>query len=308
MECSVTTVFRGPHQSSSCREEARFERFTVFWNGQICVLSGKKICSWRGTGRLEAFFSAGMPVGFSAESFMTNISTFCTCEKFDCKLHPTNHDKGCAPCIAKNLKTREIPNCMFNLVRHSETRKSDSYEEFAHLILAEAKEEHLSWSVSVRADRRLHAEAQQFLCKVCPRFWGVRNGFRGNAMLRSPIQNKSQLELRLEWSPILLRSVQPDLFRPLSWSQDRRMKCQREQQTIFSPVCYGYALSGAKVMLHYPVFHALHLPSLFFLHRQKDMMKAILINIFQNDILLSKCHDRSSRGGDWRKSEGRHMI
>ena len=38
---------------------------------------------------------------------MKNLSPFCTCKKLDCPLHPTKHDKGCAPCIAKNLKTKE---------------------------------------------------------------------------------------------------------------------------------------------------------------------------------------------------------
>lgn len=45
-----------------------------------------------------------------------NLSEFCTCKDTDCPLHPSNHDKGCSLCIAKNLKLGEIPNCFFNLV------------------------------------------------------------------------------------------------------------------------------------------------------------------------------------------------
>ena len=44
---------------------------------------------------------------------MTGI---CTCKDTKCPLHPDNHDKGCTPCIRKNLKLGEIPNCFFDLV------------------------------------------------------------------------------------------------------------------------------------------------------------------------------------------------
>lgn len=60
---------------------------------------------------------------------------FCTCTKLDCSLHPTRHDKGCSPCIAKNLKTKEIPSCYFNLVEGSQSREGDSLEDFARLVL-----------------------------------------------------------------------------------------------------------------------------------------------------------------------------
>jgi len=66
---------------------------------------------------------------------MGNISGFCTCDKLDCPLHPTKHDKGCAPCISKNLKLRELPNCFFNTVDGAEKRIGDSYADFAHLVL-----------------------------------------------------------------------------------------------------------------------------------------------------------------------------
>lgn len=51
-----------------------------------------------------------------------NLSPFCTCNNTDCPLHPTRHNKGCAPCIAKNLKLQEIPNCFFQKVEGNETR------------------------------------------------------------------------------------------------------------------------------------------------------------------------------------------
>ena len=38
---------------------------------------------------------------------------FCTCSDTACPFHPVNHDKGCAPCIAKNLREGEIPTCFF---------------------------------------------------------------------------------------------------------------------------------------------------------------------------------------------------
>mgnify|MGYP001310715960 CR=1 FL=1 len=47
---------------------------------------------------------------------MNKLSQFCSCDNFKCPLHPTNHDKGCAPCIKKNLKLGEIPNCFFQKV------------------------------------------------------------------------------------------------------------------------------------------------------------------------------------------------
>ena len=45
---------------------------------------------------------------------MENLSKFCTCRDLKCPFHPTNHNKGCSLCIAKNLKEGEIPSCFFN--------------------------------------------------------------------------------------------------------------------------------------------------------------------------------------------------
>lgn len=65
---------------------------------------------------------------------MNNISSFCTCKNTDCPLHPTKHDKGCAPCISKNLQLKEIPNCFFNLIENAERRTGDTFEDFSKLI------------------------------------------------------------------------------------------------------------------------------------------------------------------------------
>ena len=60
---------------------------------------------------------------------------FCTCKQLDCPLHPTRHDQGCTPCIAKNLRLLEIPNCFFALVDPLETRTGDRFSDFARLVL-----------------------------------------------------------------------------------------------------------------------------------------------------------------------------
>lgn len=64
-----------------------------------------------------------------------NLSNFCTCKNLDCPLYPTKHDKERAPCISKNLKLREIPNCFFLQVENSESRQGDSFEDFSTLVL-----------------------------------------------------------------------------------------------------------------------------------------------------------------------------
>ena len=66
------------------------------------------------------------------------MNGICTCTDLKCPLHPTNHDKGCTPCISKNLKTKEMPSCFFNLIDGSESRGGDSFEEFAKLVLGRA--------------------------------------------------------------------------------------------------------------------------------------------------------------------------
>ncbi len=66
---------------------------------------------------------------------MPNISPFCTCTDLNCPFHPTNHDKGCAPCIAKNLQRGEIPNCFFDKVKGSQNSTGYSFEDFANAVL-----------------------------------------------------------------------------------------------------------------------------------------------------------------------------
>lgn len=66
---------------------------------------------------------------------MENISKFCTCQNLECPLHPTKHDKGCAPCINKNLGLREVPNCFFHLLEGAEKRRGDSFEDFARIVI-----------------------------------------------------------------------------------------------------------------------------------------------------------------------------
>ena len=68
------------------------------------------------------------------EKKMEHLSPFCTCEHISCKLHPANHEKGCAPCIEKNLRLKEMPNCFFNLLEGAKTRTGDSFDDFANLV------------------------------------------------------------------------------------------------------------------------------------------------------------------------------
>lgn len=71
---------------------------------------------------------------------MDNKGNFCSCGNLRCSLHPTKHDKGCTPCISKNLGLKEIPNCFFNLVEGAESREGDFFEDFAKLVLESKKE------------------------------------------------------------------------------------------------------------------------------------------------------------------------
>lgn len=66
---------------------------------------------------------------------MSQLSEFCTCKDSKCPLHPTNHNKGCSLCIAKNLKQREIPSCFFNLVDKGYNCGGYSFEDFSKLVL-----------------------------------------------------------------------------------------------------------------------------------------------------------------------------
>ena len=66
---------------------------------------------------------------------MSNLSPFCTCTDHACPLHPTNHDKGCAPCVARNLKQREIPSCFFKKVDPENKPDAYFFENFAKAVM-----------------------------------------------------------------------------------------------------------------------------------------------------------------------------
>lgn len=66
---------------------------------------------------------------------MENLSMFCTCTDKECPLHPSNHEKGCAPCILKNLKNEEIPNCFFHLADGADSREGYKFKDFAEAVL-----------------------------------------------------------------------------------------------------------------------------------------------------------------------------
>lgn len=65
---------------------------------------------------------------------MAQNSNYCTCRDTDCPLHPANHDKGCTPCILKNLKLKEIPSCFFNALEHREKRDTYFFADFAEAV------------------------------------------------------------------------------------------------------------------------------------------------------------------------------
>lgn len=61
---------------------------------------------------------------------------FCTCTELSCPFNPANHSQGCTPCIAKNLREREIPTCFFKAVGYPKPTEEWHYEDFAALIRA----------------------------------------------------------------------------------------------------------------------------------------------------------------------------
>ncbi|MBQ7719652.1 MAG: hypothetical protein IJT56_03625 [Clostridia bacterium] len=67
-------------------------------------------------------------------------ASFCTCGDTSCPLNPVNHDLGCAPCVAKNLRLGEIPTCFFNAVGHEKPTGGWSAKDFARLIEAAEKD------------------------------------------------------------------------------------------------------------------------------------------------------------------------
>lgn len=65
---------------------------------------------------------------------------FCTCMDKACPFNPVNHDQGCTPCIAKNLKEREIPTCFFKAAGGEKPTPEWHFEDFAALINSLQKE------------------------------------------------------------------------------------------------------------------------------------------------------------------------
>lgn len=65
---------------------------------------------------------------------MSSVS-FCTCVDHECPMHPVNHDKGCTPCISKNLNEGDIPVCFFRKLKPDMDRKQDySVKGFARFV------------------------------------------------------------------------------------------------------------------------------------------------------------------------------
>lgn len=59
----------------------------------------------------------------------------CTCTNVRCPNHPRNYDRGCTPCIQKNLSRHEIPACFSNVYPDHEKMEGYTYEAFARFVL-----------------------------------------------------------------------------------------------------------------------------------------------------------------------------
>jgi len=65
---------------------------------------------------------------------MSSKPAFCTCNDVSCPYNPANHDEGCTPCIAKNLREREIPSCFYKVIDHEKPTVNWHFEDFAALV------------------------------------------------------------------------------------------------------------------------------------------------------------------------------
>jgi len=65
---------------------------------------------------------------------------FCNCPALECVSHPNNHDKGCNPCIKKNLELGEVPACFWDNVSHIIGTTEYSAENFAKFVMKNRKE------------------------------------------------------------------------------------------------------------------------------------------------------------------------
>lgn len=71
------------------------------------------------------------------------MESICTCTHKTCPNHPTKHDKGCTPCINKNLKAGEIPDCFFNLVTdHMDEIQDYTIQGFAKIVSSKNQNVH----------------------------------------------------------------------------------------------------------------------------------------------------------------------
>lgn len=72
----------------------------------------------------------------------TTKADYCTCADRACPLHPANHDKGCTPCMMKNLRAGEVPSCLWNLVSTREERQREGCDyriaSFAEMVRRKA--------------------------------------------------------------------------------------------------------------------------------------------------------------------------
>ncbi|MCL2065441.1 MAG: DUF6485 family protein [Candidatus Cloacimonetes bacterium] len=60
---------------------------------------------------------------------------FCSCKQVECEKHPNNHDKGCDPCILKNLELGEIPTCFWINITNVIGKTDYSVENFTKFYL-----------------------------------------------------------------------------------------------------------------------------------------------------------------------------
>ena len=65
---------------------------------------------------------------------MKDPKDFCTCTDFRFPNHPRNHDRGCGPCIEKNLKLKEIPTCFFRAIDCEKPTPGWHFADFAALV------------------------------------------------------------------------------------------------------------------------------------------------------------------------------
>lgn len=61
---------------------------------------------------------------------------FCTCPVTQCPRNPSNHSKGCDPCILDNLQKRKMPACFYSVVNEDVSGVTDySIEGFVKFFL-----------------------------------------------------------------------------------------------------------------------------------------------------------------------------